>query len=63
MVENFALQMFLCFMKISIKGNLKHQNDKYFIQDLENINKNLLCTITVNCIYERQNQWTIFYLI
>ena len=56
MVESFAFQMFLCFTKISINGNLKYQNDKYFIQDIEEINKNLLLTINANCIYELQNQ-------
>ena len=43
--------MFLGFMNVFINQNLKYHNDKYFIQDIENKNKNLLRTIIANCIY------------
>ena len=39
-------------MKMFINENLKYQNGKYFIQDTENKNKNLLWTIDANCIYK-----------
>ena len=39
-------------MKMSMNKNLKYQNEKYFIEDIENKNKNLLWTIIANYIYK-----------